>query len=206
VKGAFVTDPSEVGENNLLELRRHLEALPSGPVEPPDQIESLLAACWRELAGGSEGGMAGSKLHGRMEEVTWQPPVLAFSIERHGATVLGSSRAELHHWSVNVEQGTAVKAASSGYRQLVPREKPLDVGALVGELVKLIRNRRRDARLDWGSDGAVKVLVGKIIPAYSAAQQTVIGRRKRFRAALLAGLEAEGWLLVKHPYTFARKA
>ena len=44
--------------------------------------------------------MWASKL-GRMEKVEWQPPYLTFSIERHGATVKGSTRAELQNWQVD---------------------------------------------------------------------------------------------------------
>jgi hypothetical protein len=37
--------------------------------------------------------MTGQKLLGRMEEVVWEPPILSFTVERHGGTVQGSSRA-----------------------------------------------------------------------------------------------------------------
>jgi hypothetical protein len=49
----------------------------------------------------------------RAEELSWNPPILSFTIERHGATARGSSRAELHEWTVNLHEGTAHWAASS---------------------------------------------------------------------------------------------
>ena len=50
----------------------------------------------------------------------------------------------------------------------------------------------------------MKVLIGKIIPADSALKQTLAGRRKRFRKALVERLGAEGWGLSAYPYTFSR--
>jgi len=56
--------------------------------------------------------MTADKLLGRMEEVLWSPPDLTFSIERHGAAALGSSRAELQEWMIDV-----VAAIVHGYRR-----------------------------------------------------------------------------------------
>ena len=63
-------------------------------IDQPRKLERLLSEVWDDL-GGSDCGMAGHKLIGRMEHVEWNPPVLTFTIERHGGTVLGSTRAEL---------------------------------------------------------------------------------------------------------------
>jgi hypothetical protein len=53
----------------------------------------------------------------RAEDVAWTPPFLTFTLERHGGTVNGSSRAELHHWEVNIETGVAT-IVKVGRRQL----------------------------------------------------------------------------------------
>jgi hypothetical protein len=37
----------------------------------------------------------------------WNDPILAFTLEQHGGTVLGSSRADLERWIVNLNDGTA---------------------------------------------------------------------------------------------------
>lgn len=82
-------------------LRGYLCTLPAGEVATPDeQLALLLREAWVSLAGGDETRMDASKLEGRMEKVTWTPPVLTFTIERHGETVMGSSRSRLYRWTV----------------------------------------------------------------------------------------------------------
>ena len=88
------------------ELRNYLNTLEPGPVEETTHLERLLAEVWDDL-GGDNGGMAGHKLIRRMERVEWHRPILTFLIERHGGTVLGSTRAELQRWSVDLDRGTA---------------------------------------------------------------------------------------------------
>ena len=82
------------------------------------KILSLLAECWDELKGADESAMRAFKLD-RAEDLSWDPPVLSFKIERHGGTVLGSSRAELQRWCVNLHEATA-SCEEQGYRQLRP--------------------------------------------------------------------------------------
>jgi hypothetical protein len=184
-------------------LRQYLTTLTPGAIENTEQIETLLAACWDEFAGHDADGLAGHKLRGRMENVTWNPPVLAFDIERHGGTVLGSSRAEVHSWSVDLEQMIAT-CRMGRHRQLTPMQPRLKVEPIVEEITRLIINRQQDDRLRWRADGTVQVLVGKILPEGSAVKQTLAGRRKRFRKALTDRLKAEGWPLVKPPSTFGQ--
>src|SRR5690348_6585826 len=78
----------------MTRLLDHLAMISPGPIPDPAGLERLAAACWHEFQGG-DGGMTGEKLLGRMEEVFWEPPVLSFIVERHGRTVMGSSRATL---------------------------------------------------------------------------------------------------------------
>jgi hypothetical protein len=74
--------------------------------------------------------MKAEKLYGRMESVLWEPPLLTFVIERHGSTIRGSTRAELQHWTVDVNQGTATLALG-GHRQLYPAQPRLNIQPLV---------------------------------------------------------------------------
>jgi hypothetical protein len=135
--------------------------------------------------------MEASKLFGRMEDVEWSPPLLTFRIERHGGIVGGgSTRAELQDWEVDIEAGT-VKGGESGYRQLKPRDAPLNVTPLVNQVVALIKDHQTHEWLKWVSDRRVRLLIAKIIPATN--RQTTSGRRERFRAELEPRLEAMGF-------------
>ncbi len=136
--------------------------------------------------------MEARKLFRRMEAVTWNPPLLTFTIERHGAYVLGSTRATLQKWTVDVERRTAV-CDDVGYRQLIPRQPRLDVAAIAEEIIDLIVKRSKDERLKWFPDGRVRVLVGNILPDKSAVKQTLTAQRKRFRAAVKEQLANHGW-------------
>jgi hypothetical protein len=183
-------------------LRAHLATIQPGELADTTDLERLLAASWDEFSG-DDGGMEGYKLLGRMEDVTWEPPVVRFSVERHGRTVAGSSRADLQGWTVNVEKKT-IFCEPLGCRQVRPMQPWLKVEPLAEEIVRLIVAKQEDDRLQWREDGSVKVLVGNIIPADSAVKQTLAGRRKRFRNALVERLGAEGWGLTAYPYTFSR--
>ena len=167
-----------------------MKRTPGGPVENLAEIESLLAESWRDLKG-DEGGMADYKLIGRMEDVTWKPPLLNFSIERHGAIVGGgSTRAEIQDWQVNVETGAAM-LVGSGRRQIYPMAKRLDVGPLADQLASLIIQGERSEYLKWNKDGTVYVRFRKLLPEGFA--QTTAGRRKRLKQALSDKLKPHGW-------------
>ena len=91
---------------NLEQLREHLGRISAGPIADGHEIESLLYDCWDEFVGIDAEGMNSDKL-GRTENLSWDPPCLTFEIERHGGTVLGSSRAEIHQWDLDIEEMTA---------------------------------------------------------------------------------------------------
>jgi hypothetical protein len=78
-------------------------------------LADFLAAAWEQLNGFDAEGMAAEKLD-RIEQVEWNPPRLTFVIERHGGTVMGSTRAELHGWSIDIDRGTANCNPSHSYR------------------------------------------------------------------------------------------
>ena len=165
------------------ELKDYLNSLEPGPVEETTHLERLLAEVWDDL-GGDNGGMAGHKLIGRMEDVQWNPPLLTFVIERHGGTVLGSTRAELQRWTVDLDRQTAT-CQRTGHRQLSPMAKRVDVGSIADQIASRIVGGEADDRLTWLKDGRVRVEMGRIFPAQSGYKQTVQGRRRRLREALI---------------------
>jgi hypothetical protein len=167
-----------------------LSSLPAGEITDTGEVERLLAGVWGELIR-DDGGMEGYKLLNRMENVRWEPPVLQFQIERHGGTVLGSTRAELQHWDVDVGEGTAT-LRKVGHRQLSPMAKKVYIKPLVEEIVRSILNHTPDDRVSWG-DGYALVHTCKIFPKGSAVNMTLEGRRKRFRQALETRLCEVGW-------------
>jgi len=79
-------------------------------------VTVLLAACWHEFGGGDSERMHAGKV-GRMETVRWDPPVLSFRIERHGAMGAGSTRAGLQEWRVDLDRKTAQCKRRRSYRQ-----------------------------------------------------------------------------------------
>ena len=162
-------------------LREFLFALPVGPVAD-SRLVDVLAEAWDRLDR-DDRKMAAFKLN-RVEAPRWGGSVLTFRVERHGGTVLGSTRAEVQHWEVDPRAATA-RVVRSTHRQLYPMAARLDVRPLATEVAALIIAGANDDRLKWSADRAtVKVQIGRIIPADSAARQTVTGRRRRFQSAL----------------------
>jgi len=113
-------------------------------------------------------------------------------IERHGGLRLGSSRADLHSWVLNVDQKTA-EVTQAGTKQVRPRQPNMDVHPIAQAIVHLILGHHKDERLQWFPDGHVRILIEKILPELSASQQTLKERRKRFRKAIEAPLREAGW-------------
>jgi len=195
--------------DSLSQLQEYLDELPVGPITGSmvvGTLERMLGDCWH-LFTGDYGGMTGHKLKNRMEDILWDPPLLTFTIERHGAALLGSTRAELQRWSIDARQG-AVSCQESSYRQLHPRSPRLDVDPLAKEVVARIAIQEDHECLKW-SKGRRRVTIrtGKIIPAEGMPKQTLIGRRKRLSRALRIRLEEAGWCLVEGTaaHTYERK-
>lgn len=172
-------------------LHRYLAAVPPGPITDTGTLARLLADAWGEF-GGDDGGIIPAKHLNRMEDVAWKPPLLTFTTERHGGTVMGSSRATLQEWTVNVEKMT-VACVEARHRQVRPMQARLDLAAIAEEIVAQVVNRQQDHRLKWYADGRVRVLVGKVLLEGAAVRQTLAGRRKRLRAAVKERLEMERW-------------
>lgn len=185
----------------MSQLYDYLSTLAPGAVEDQAELVRHLQASWDDLRGSNQSAMATWKLS-RLESPRWEPPLLIFTVERHGAIVGGgSTRAEMQHWVVDPRSGSA-RIQGAGRRQLRPTAPRLDVRPLVEELAHLVAERADDERLKWSDDGhALKVTIGKVIPA-DGFQQTIAGRRKRFRIAFDSRMTQMGWETTSAPYLY----
>jgi len=188
--------------DSFISLRKFLASLHDPPTLSDEEVRRLiplLSACWSQIPGGYDNKMSDVKLD-RMEKVEWIPPNLSFIIERHGAAVFGSSRAELHKWTIDVEQIDA-DCSTNSYRQLYKTAKRLNIKPCVEEIFHLIENGQNDDRIKWSSDcRQVIVNMTKTLDkaaeeqnAESGYEQTASGRRKRLKKLLIPKLEAIGW-------------
>jgi hypothetical protein len=176
-------------------LQELLAALPPGPIPEDTKLDKALATCWDGFRGSGEGGMKDDKLLGRMENVQWQSPILKFTIERHGGTVNGSTRAELQHWEIDLDNRTAC-IVKEGHRQLQTMAPRVSVKAIAEEIAGLILSGSDDERIQWLDDGSVKVRASKVFAEGSGFKQTVKGRRKRLVECLRDQLVERGWIAV----------
>ena len=162
-------------------LKSFLTNVTPGPISDTSKLQTLLIDCWNEFSGSTEGGMKAYKLSGRIEQPTWKSPLLSFKIERHGGTVMGSSRAEIQRWTINIALKTTT-VTEAGYRQLYPQQAPwtkAHAAKAAQEVSELINQQSEDELVTWLKNGGVRVMIGTIVPD-DAAAQTVTGRRKRF--------------------------
>ncbi|MDA8336995.1 MAG: hypothetical protein M0Z41_18765 [Peptococcaceae bacterium] len=179
-------------------LKAWLSKLAVGPDDavPPayvDEIEKLLAAAWPSLMGYEE-GMKPEKLRGRMEEIHWKPPVLSFAIERHGRTVMGSTRADLQYWDIDLNKRERT-SSGGGYRQLYPMASRVNVSPLAEDVARaIVQGQQDDPRLRWKGPDRVRVIATEVLPAYEPVyERTQSGRRKRLWEALEKILQPKGW-------------
>jgi hypothetical protein len=172
----------------IKQLRAYLEE-GAGEGLDADRVGLLLFYCWGGLRGSNETRMRADKLR-RIEQPIWKPPFLEFSIERHGQTVQGSTRATLYLWRVDLDRGEA-SIIGEKKRQLHAMDKRLDVKPLAESLADSIINGKEDARIARSKDGSVRLKIGEIIPATN--NQTTAGRRSRLRKRLSEILAPYGW-------------
>lgn len=173
-------------------LKAFLMSQPPGSELDREQIEFLLAETWPSLLGSRNGGMQAHKIRGRTEDLSWNPPMLSFEIERHGGTVNGSTRAEMQRWCVDVAAHTA-EIVSTRKRQLHAMAKRVNAKAPAALIAEAILNDHEHEMLKRYPDGRVKVLISALFPHGDDFKQTVAGRRKRFRAALEVLIKEQGW-------------
>ena len=174
-------------------MKATLTALPAGEVPETLGLDGLLAGCWENLDGSDSAGMNGAKLLGRMERVRWNPPILFFVIERHGGTVNGSTRGELQHWEVDLDNWTA-RITKTGHRQLKPMAARHSIKQIAEEIAARILNGEEDHRLQRFDDGTVRVLASAIFPMGSGFRRTVEGRRKQLVQYVEQRLVENGWM------------
>ena len=116
--------------------------------------------------------------------------VLLFDIERHGATVNGSSRATVYTWAIDSSSGQATVGGEK-HRQLYAMDQRLDVKPIAASLAEAIITGRTDERLKIANNGSVRLQIGSIIP--ETVKQTTAARRGRCRE-LDALLKPHGWV------------
>jgi hypothetical protein len=182
----------ELPNSPVQALREFLQSLPqTGSInaEVWKQLLPHLEKAWDGLNGKGQEKTLATKLY-RAENVVWTPPLVTFTLERHGGTVNGSSRGELHHWQVNIETGVA-EIGKIGRRQLSPLAKRLDVAGLARETKKRIVTGEKHDTLNWIDETYVVILIANIIPETNA--QTTASRRMRFRDALDREMAGAGW-------------
>lgn len=177
-------------------MTRNIEDILAGldtgkiPAHLTDEVEAWLFQRWDSLAGGADTKMAAHKLLRGIEDLSWEPPVLTFRIERHGGTVGGSTRAEMQGWAIDTHASTAT-AFSAGHRQLYQAAARLDVKPLAAEIARMITEGSQDPRLSWKNANHAVLRISEIIPETN--KQTTTGRRRRFRAVLDLLLREAGW-------------
>lgn len=180
--------------NNKTALETYLETLSQNTSivgEVHKTVLGLLGECWESLGGSCDQNTTFDKVY-RAENLSWKPPILSFVLERHGGTVNGSSRAELHHWEVNVAAGVA-EIAKTGHRQLCPMDKRMNTDAIAQETAKLIQSRAQHESLKWVEPGVyVVVQIGKVIP--ETVKQTTAARRARYSERLDSIMHDLGWV------------
>jgi hypothetical protein len=169
-------------------LRDYLDTRAGAPFDE-SQVGRLLSIYWDELDGGTATNMRAEKLW-RIEQPSWVPPILEFSIERHGQTVNGSSRATVYRWCVDLEKGEA-HITSEKRRQLYSMDKRLDVKPIAQGLADAIVGSKEDARIAVNKNGSIRLKMGEIIPATN--KQTTAARRTRLRGQLATILAPHGW-------------
>ena len=175
-----------------LELKSYLAGIKRGPIADLPHLQDLLVDCWEDFEGAKSNRMAAFKLS-RIERAEWEPPVLTLYIERHGGTVLGSTRAEIEAWEIDINARTA-EANRTSYRQIEPRAKGKSVKEVAQELVQSILSGNQAPQLKWKSTTSVQVLASLVFPTPSGPRRTVGGRRSRLYGAVEEILRNEGWV------------
>jgi hypothetical protein len=183
---------SSGGENTDCEaLRIALQACETGMItgENFQSVIGLLAECWDSLQG-SEAESTYSNKFSRVEELTWAPPLLSFKLERHGGTVMGSSRASVHHWTVDVDKETA-DIEQVTQRQIRAADSRAVFSPVIIKVRELVMNHGSHDCIEWKSRDAALLHLEKIVTGNS--KQTRANRRKRFRKELAEVLALDGW-------------
>lgn len=187
------------GEERLARLRAAVADLPPSTVESEAvvRVEEALAAAWDFLDGSPGGGMQGYKVIGRTEDMRWEPPFLRFRIERHGAVMMGSTRAEIQAWEVDLEGATA-SWEEAGVRQVrkpSARVTAKQIQRMARDVATAMRAGVEHPCVEWRRSGLVRVDASEVVKGDGlAAKETMTNRRGKLRTALESELEPHGWV------------
>ena len=188
-----------------MELKAIVRKLPHGsiPLGMRDQILELVEACWDKFKGSGKTKMQVWKIRrdAGPEDLTWDPPNLCFSIDRHGRTVMGSKRAERQTWTLNLETLAAIPNETR-YRQLQPNSPKFDITPIAQAVCEAVKRGPASssdlvdrAIVEWRGNDEIRVKHANLIPN-EGPNQTISGRRKRLREKLQREMNAIGWELV----------
>lgn len=187
---------------DLSKLRALLDELGRGKVrdELAGRVIEALAPVWDELSGARRTAMTAVKLGStkpgqtdRAHDLRWDPPVLTFSVVRHGAAQLGSKRGERQLWSVNLDDASAIWGCR-GYEQLKPNNARLNVRRLAESTVAALAAGPGTAHegILWKSPESAKITLKRLLPR-SDNKQTQTSRTGALRRYLLRLLIESGW-------------
>jgi hypothetical protein len=198
--------------SSIQELRDALSKILPGPINDNGaqrEVIRLLQDCWEQITGAHDSAMSLFKLD-RAEQLSWNPPLLDFIMERHGGTALGT-RGDLQQWSVNLESERA-DYVKVGHRQLTPAAKRVDVRPIVARVLDAVKqgpgsncDLAQNGVVVWHDANRISIYHGLLIPNDSFPR-TISGRRKRFRKKLTEEMVAIGWQLlsVQRAMTFGK--
>lgn len=187
----------------IIALRLYLSKYNHGVIEIASELIKLVAAAWDYFDGSDDTSMTGDKID-RMENCSWKPPIFRFEIERHGATVNGSSRAHVYTWELDLESGRA-KYSQVKQRVVWPIASPLRTKPLAEKCANLILHGVDDPTLKWYEEKRkVHVKISEYVPD-DGPIQTITNRRKRFRKDLAEILKQHGWEEIPNKYNQYQK-
>jgi hypothetical protein len=168
-----------------------------------EEVQRCLIDAWPELEGSDEESTTKGKLSNRIEELSVNDCFLTFKLERHGGTVQGSTRADVHWWTVDLAKGEATITRKSP-RQVRKASPPFPFKEVCQEVVEAVRAGVPHQSIDWKGADRFKLLMGNLVPC-GGIKQTTSGRRKKLREFIEAALGPLGWIQEK-PNFFHRSA
>ena len=158
-------------------------------------IIEILGENWEDIPGANCEKTYPYKIKRAQDEpMKWEAPILSFKLERHGGTVMGSKKAEIHSWVIDTQKRRA-QIVNKSPRYLVPPDRKWDPTPLAQELFRAIAQRQEHPNLKWDNENTTVRLIGirDLIPGDN--NQTLQGRRKKFRENLQELLSEKGWTM-----------
>jgi len=179
--------------SELQDLQRLLKDLPPGPLDNTHSQEArlLLQGCWSSLEGRGENATEWDKIHRAEDLCLAAEGCITFQLERHRPTVNGSTRADVHHWQVNLNSGKA-KIVKTSVRQLYKASARWDHKEAAQEIIAAACSGKQHRGIKWLREGQdFRVVLSKVVP--SGCPRTTADRNKRLRKCLEDTLAPLGW-------------